>query len=45
MFYGRRARQVASDFGPGTDGDILTFFADGGGLYGTTLLKWGESDD
>ncbi|MEU6895333.1 pyridoxal-phosphate dependent enzyme [Streptomyces sp. NPDC046557] len=36
------ARQLAADLGPDTDAEILTFFADRGELYGTTLLNRGE---
>ncbi|MGK5629800.1 pyridoxal-phosphate dependent enzyme [Streptomyces sp. URMC 123] len=37
------ARRLAADLGPDTDGEILTFFADRGELYGTTLLNRGEN--
>ncbi|WP_441251362.1 pyridoxal-phosphate dependent enzyme [Kitasatospora sp. McL0602] len=36
------ARQLAADLGPEAEGEILTFFADRGELYGTTLLNWEE---
>ncbi|GGN38526.1 pyridoxal-phosphate dependent enzyme [Streptomyces kronopolitis] len=39
------ARQLAAALGPEADGEILTFFADRGELYGTTLLNWGDSSD
>ncbi|WP_405922025.1 pyridoxal-phosphate dependent enzyme [Streptomyces sp. NBC_00122] len=39
------AGQLAADLGPSADGDILTFFADRGELYGTTLLNGGRTDD
>lgn len=37
------AGRLAAHLGPDADGEILTFFADRGELYGTTLLNWGES--
>ncbi|MEU6068007.1 MULTISPECIES: pyridoxal-phosphate dependent enzyme [Streptomyces] len=39
------ARQLARDLAPETDGEILTFFADRGELYGTTLLDGGTIGD
>ncbi|UQA92140.1 pyridoxal-phosphate dependent enzyme [Streptomyces halobius] len=39
------ARQLAAALGPDAEGEILTFFADRGELYGTTLLTWGDSSD
>ncbi|MEU8588221.1 pyridoxal-phosphate dependent enzyme [Streptomyces sp. NPDC048664] len=39
------ARRLARDLGPATDGEILTFFADRGELYGTTLLDGGTPGD
>ncbi|MFI9031247.1 pyridoxal-phosphate dependent enzyme [Streptomyces sp. NPDC053560] len=37
------ARRLAADLGPDTDGEILTFFADRGELYGMTLLNHGSN--
>ncbi|POX37662.1 cysteine synthase [Streptomyces sp. Ru73] len=38
------ARRLAADLGPDAEGEILTFFADRGELYGMTLLNHAPDD-